>query len=322
MKFTIGTDIGGTNTTTGIVDPSGKIIRSHSFRTDDYDDSQQYAAQLAESVTSLIQQTEAELGGADVEWLGMGIGAPNGNSLRNSIDHAPNLRFKGEILLADMLNQHLKLPTIRLANDANAAAIGEKIYGGAADYDHFIMITLGTGLGSGIYVDGKLVDGQHGMAGEVGHMSVIPNGRYCNYHRRGSLENYCSAMGIRRTFFEMLAETGQASKLNHLPIDDIDSKLIAKCASEGDAICKDTMEFTGRLLGEALASVALVTNPAAIFLFGGPVQAGDILLSPTRRSFEKHIIPTYQNKIKILTSELPLGEAALLGAAALVLTNK
>jgi glucokinase len=196
----------------------------------------------------------------------------------------------------------------------------ERVWGGAKNYDHFIMITLGAGLGNGIYVDGKLVDGQHGMAGEVGHMSVITDGHYCNYHRRGSLENYCSATGIRRTFFEMLADTGGASKLNHLAIDKISSKLIAESASQGDTICKATMDFAVRILGKALTSVALVTNPAAFFLFGGPTQAGDLLLNPTRRSFENHLISTYKNRIQILTSKLPQGETAMLGAAALVHT--
>ena len=313
MKLTIGTDIGGTNTCTGVVDPEGNVLNKAAFKTADYDTAEAYADALAESARGLM----AEFEGQDVEWMGMGIGAPNGNQLTGSIEHAPNLKLKGVVPLAEMLQSRLQLPTVRLTNDANAAAVGEKLYGAAKDYENFIMVTLGTGLGSGIYVNGQLVCGDSGFAGELGHISVIPEGRYCGFGRRGSLENYCSATGIRRTFFEMIAQRGAPTTLDHLPVGEITSKHVADAAEAGDPTCEATMHFTGRLLGEALASTALITAPAAFFLFGGPVQEGNLLVETTRKCFEDHLIPTYKGRIKIIVSALAAGDAAILGAAAL-----
>ncbi|WP_269525203.1 ROK family protein [Coraliomargarita parva] len=314
MKLTIGTDIGGTNTCSGVVDAEGNVLKKAAFKTADYDTAEAYADALAGSVQELMASFE----GKSVEWAGLGIGAPNGNQRSGTIEHAPNLKFDGIVPLAQMVRDRLDLPKVELTNDANAAAVGEKLYGAAKDYDDFIMVTLGTGLGSGVYVNGKLVCGDSGFAGELGHMSVIPDGRYCGFGRRGSLENYCSATGIRRTYFEMLAQRGGPTALDHLKVGEINSKHVADAANVGDPICTATMHFTGRLLGEALASAALLTAPAAFFLFGGPVQAGGILLDTTHEFFEKHLIPTYRGKIKLIVSALPPGDAALLGAAALV----
>jgi len=316
MQFTIGTDIGGTNTTLGAVTPDGAVLARTDFKTGDYADGPAYADRLGEAVRELLKAVEAEHGAADC--LGLGIGAPNGNIRKGTIENPPNLKFKGITPLVDLLKERLAIETIRLTNDANAAALGEKIYGGAKDYDDFIMITLGTGLGSGVFVGGRLVYGHDGFAGELGHISIIPDGRYCGFGRRGSLENYCSATGIRRTFFEMIAQHGGKTSLDDKPIREIDAKTIADAAHAGDSICRETIRFTGRLLGEALASAALVTDPAAFFLFGGPVQAGDLLLEPVREAFERHLIPTYKGKIKIIVSSLPPGDAAILGAAALI----
>ncbi len=312
MKLTLGTDIGGTNTCTGVVDPNGTVLTRTSFKTGDYACAESYADALADSVQSLM----AEYAGFDAVWTGLGIGAPNGNQLTNTIDHAPNLNFKGIVPLASLLKERLDLPTIKLTNDANAAAIGEKLYGAAKDYDNFIMVTLGTGLGSGVFVNGELICGDSGLAGELGHIVVIPDGRYCGFGRRGSLENYCSATGIRRTFFEMIAERGGPTSLDHMPIAEVTSKHIADAASHGDSICEATMDYTGRLLGEALASAALVTAPAAFFFFGGPIQPGGILMQRARESFEDYVIPTYRGRIELIESALPEGEAAILGAAA------
>ena len=317
MRLALGTDIGGTNTCTGAVDETGKVIRKVNFPTSDYQTAEDYADALAASVRELIELVEAELSIESVEWTGLGIGAPNGNQLSGAIEHAPNLNFKGVVPLADMLLERLELPVIKLTNDANAAAVGEKLYGAAKEFDNFIMITLGTGLGSGIFVNGELVCGEFGYAGELGHVSVIPDGRYCGFGRRGSLENYCSATGIRRTFFEMIAQRGGVTSLDHLAISEITSKAIADAAAEGDPICEATMHFTGRLLGEALASAALVTAPGAFFFFGGPVQKGGILMETTKQYFEEHLIPTYKNRIQLIVSALPSGDAAILGAAAL-----
>ncbi len=316
MHASIGVDIGGTNTCIGAVTPDGIVRQRTQFRTDEYNDGVAFADTLASKVREVMSGLEQESGAT--EWAGLGVGAPNGNFLSGSIEEPPNLKFKGTTPLVTLLKERLNLEKIALTNDANAAAIGEKIYGAAKEYADFIMITLGTGLGSGIYVNNQLVYGHDGFAGELGHISVIPDGRYCGFGRRGSLENYCSATGIRRTYFEMIAQRGGSTSLDHMPLGEITAKDIADAAHAGDPIAQATMDFTGRLLGEALASTALVTSPAAFFLFGGPVQAGDILLEPTRRSFEKHLIPPFKNKIKIIESALPLGDAAIIGAAALV----
>jgi glucokinase len=320
MKLSIGVDIGGTNTCAGAVTPDGIVIARAQFSTEQFDNGTAFADRLAEAVREVIASSEASSG--QVTWAGLGIGAPNGNYLSGSIEEPPNLRFKGITPLVAMLHERLDLPEIKLTNDANAAAIGEKIFGAAKDYSDFIMITLGTGLGSGIFVNNQLVYGHDGFAGEIGHMSVIPDGRYCGFGRRGSLENYCSATGIRRTYFEMIAQRGGTTSLDDKPMGAITAKDIADAADQGDPIAQATMDFTGRLLGEALASAALVTSPAAFFLFGGPVQAGNVLLEPTRLSFEKHLIPPFKNKIKIIVSALPLGDAAIIGAAALVADAK
>lgn len=318
MNLALGVDIGGTNTCIGSVNQDGVVLLKESFPTNDYSDSAAYSDQLAAATRTVIDKTESKIGAARINWLGLGIGAPNGNYRSGCIEEPPNLNFKGSTPLVELLKSRLDLTNIKLTNDANAAAIGEKAYGAAKDYEDFIMITLGTGLGSGVFVNGQLVYGHDGFAGEVGHISVIPEGRYCGFGRRGSLENYCSATGIRRTFFEMIAQLGGSTALDHKPLGEICSKDISDAAYAGDRIAKATMVFTGQLLGEALASTALVTSPAAFFLFGGPIQAGDILLDPLRKSFEDHLLPTFKNKIKIIESTLPAGDAAILGAAALV----
>jgi len=318
MKLTLGSDIGGTNTRIGAVTQDGNVIARTSFATTDYTLAADFADRLASAAKTVMAEAASVLTGVEIEWLGLGIGAPNGNYYTGNIEEPPNLTFKGVTPIEKLMHERLNLAKIELTNDANAAAVGEKIYGGAKNFTDFIMITLGTGLGSGVYVNNQLVYGHDGFAGEIGHITVIPDGRYCGFGRRGSLESYCSATGIRRTFFEMIAELGTDSLLDSMAIDKITSKKIAEAAAAGDKIAKATFDFTGRLLGEALASTALVTSPAAYFLFGGPVQAGEILLNPLRSSFEQHLIPTYKNKIEIKVSELPMGDAAILGAAALL----
>lgn len=318
MDLRLGVDIGGTNTCAGVVDSHGQVVFKDSFATRDYPCADAYADALSASIQKLIRLAETSLGIQSICWKGLGIGAPNGNILNGSIVDPPNLKFKGTTPLVAMLQQRLDLNSIVLTNDANAAAVGEHVYGAAQNYADFIMITLGTGLGSGIFVNHQLVYGNNGLAGELGHMTVVPHGRYCGFGRRGSLENYCSANGIRRTFFERMAERGAETSLDHLPVAAITAQLIAEAAQAGDATAQETMQLTGTMLGAALASVALFTSPAAFFLFGGPVQAGTILLDPLRRAFEHHLVPTYKESIEIIESALPPGEAAILGAAALV----
>ncbi|MCH6258050.1 ROK family protein [Puniceicoccaceae bacterium K14] len=319
MKLAFGIDIGGTNTRVGVVNRDGRILGHSSFNTADFFDGGLYADQLATVIKSLKKEVEESYGAdASLEWVGVGSGAPNANYWTGAIEEPPNLNFKGNTPLAAMLRERLGMDRVVLTNDANAAAIGEKIFGGAKEYTDFIMITLGTGLGSGVYVDNKMVYGHTGCAGEVGHMTFDPGGRFCGYGRRGSLENYCSATGIRRTFFAKIAEMGIPTMLDEKPINAVTSKEIVEIAEKGDEVAKATIEETGERLGQALASVALVTSPAAFFLFGGPVQAGDILLDPIRNAFEEHMIPIYKGRTEIIESQLPMGEAAILGAAALV----
>lgn len=323
MKLAIGIDIGGTNTRVGSVDESGNVLDRSSFSTSDYSDSELFADELAKSIFEVIGRTEASRPSSEeIEWIGVGLGVPNGNYRTGTVEAPPNLKFKGNTPLAALLKERLKMERVVLTNDANAAAIGEKIFGGAKEQTDFIMITLGTGLGSGVYVDDSLVYGHTGSAGEVGHMTIIPDGRYCGYGRRGSLENYCSATGIRRTFFEKLAEMGGPTLLDGLALSQIDSKVIVESALKGDKVAQAAIEYTGNLLGQALASVALVTSPAAFFLFGGPVKAGDILLDPIRKAFEDHLIPPFKGRSQIIESQLPMGDAAILGAAALVIAEK
>ena len=312
MVYSIGIDIGGTNTRIGVVSSTGAVTALESFSTREYDDGQLYADRIAEVAKQLIENQGTS------ECLGIGIGAPNGNGLNGTIESPPNLNFKGSTQLVALLKKQIDLPKIELTNDANAAAVGEKLYGAAKNYSDFIMITLGTGLGSGIFVNNKLVLGANGLAGELGHVTVIPGGRLCGFGRQGSLETYCSATGIVRTFFEKIAETGKSTLLDHRSINEITSKMIAHAADAGDEVALATMNLTGDILGKALASFALHTAPAAFFLFGGPVRAGKVLLDPIRESFSAHIIPTYRDKIEIIESKLPLGDAAILGAAALV----
>jgi len=311
-SISIGVDIGGTNTVIGVVNDSGEVLQRLGFSTRETPDGTDYCNRLGAEIRKLLKSSP------EASCRGVGIGAPNGSSRSGCIENPPNLPFGPSTPIVEILRKALPAFPVFLTNDANAAAVGEKCYGAAHGYEDFIMITLGTGLGSGIFVHNELVVGHDGFAGEIGHMSVIPEGRYDSFGRRGSLENYCSATGIRRTFFEMLAQRGEKTQLDHLPIQDIDSRHISQAAVRGCETCKLTMDFTGRLLGEALASAALVTNPAAFFLFGGPVQAGETLLAPLRTAFEKHLIPQYKGRIKILLSALPPGDAAILGAAALV----
>ena len=319
MQLTIGIDIGGTNTRIGIVSEDGKVIALSKLATTDFSDGTLYADAVSESIQKLVADLKAKDTRIAYSWKGIGIGAPNGNIHSGCIESPPNLKMKGDTPIVQLLKDRLpEFGEIMLTNDANAAAVGEKIFGGAKDYTDFIMITLGTGLGSGIYVNNQLVYGANGLAGELGHVTAVPQGRYCGYSRRGSLENYCSATGIRRTFFEMVSQFGEPTLLDDKKLSEITAKDISDAAYAGDKTAIETMKFTGRMLGEALASFALFTSPQAFFLFGGPVQAGGILMDPLRRSFKSHLIPQYRNDIKIIESELPSGDAAILGAAALL----
>jgi glucokinase len=258
-----------------------------------------------------------------LEILGIGIGAPNANYYTGQIEHAPNLSFKGIIPFVDMLKTRLPAyRTIVLTNDANAAALGEMQFGGAKGMKHFILFTLGTGVGSGLVVDGKLVYGYTGFAGEYGHTMLMPEGRLCGCGQRGHVEAYCSAIGMKRTVFELLArDNATNSLLANVTFNDLTSKMIYEAALKGDPIALETFEKTGYWLGMALADAVHHFSPEAIFLFGGPTAAGAYLFEPTRKSMEDHLIPVFRQKVKLLLSELPIREASILGAAAMVFSE-
>ena len=314
----IGVDIGGTNTAIGVVDSEGHVLVKSNIPTPSHGDINIYINELTDSIKELINSVE--LMNEETEVLGIGIGAPNGNYYKGTIDYAPNLSFKGVIPFVKLLSEKFPdLKAITMTNDANAAAIGEMIYGGAKGMKHFVMYTLGTGVGSGLVVDGKMVYGSDGFAGECGHNTLIPGGRLCGCGAKGHLEAYCSAPGMKRTAFEIMArDNATKSLLADTSFKDLDSKMIFDAAEKGDAVALEVFEMTGKLLGLALANTVQHTSPEAIFLFGGPMAAGEYILKPTRESMEENLLPIFRNKIKVLNSQLKAGDAAIVGASALV----
>lgn len=309
--YAIGIDIGGTNTDIGLVNPRGEVVARKNLPTGQYTDANQYADDLANTIKVLIDEQKVEV-------KGIGIGAPNGNFYTGCIENAPNLNMKGNIYLAKMLEERLHLPAV-ITNDANAAAYGEMIYGGAKGMKHFIMFTLGTGVGSGIIVDGKLLYGHDGFAGELGHTIVFPNGRPCKCGRQGCLEQYTSAGGIRKTCLEMMKQDPYYDGiLSKIPAEELDSKAIGDAANEGDPLALRVFEFTGGILGLAMANAVAFSSPEAVFLMGGPVKAGEVLLEPVRKSFNLNVLSNYKDKVKIMVSQLKQNDVAILGAAALV----
>lgn len=313
MNYAIGIDIGGTNTKLGAVDEKGLVFEHHEFKTTDYKNFASYMHALEAAIKELNKKVPA--GG---ECVGVGIGAPNGNYYKGTIDFAPNLPFGPCAPIVETLRMAFGYEHIYLSNDANAAALGEKIYGGGKNIDHFIVITLGTGLGSGIIIDGKLLLGADGFAGELGHVCAVPNGRVCGCGKRGCLEAYVSATGIKRTFLEMLAKYNGVSRISHLNYEQLDAKVIEDAAKEGDIAAQETYEITGTLLGRCLADFVCFSRPSAIFLFGGPVKSGDLLFKPTIKSLDDNSMPIFKGKVKVLPSELPASDAAILGASAMV----
>lgn len=313
--YTIGIDVGGTNTKFGIVDKDGNILRQDRILTN----SDQEVSYFIQNLAAKLQPMIDEFGGKN-NFIGIGMGAPNANFYKGTIEYAANLKaWKGVIPMAELMKNQFGLET-KLTNDANAAAMGEMIYGITKDINHFITITLGTGVGSGIVIDGKIVLGCDGFAGELGHVTVRPGGRL---HRgtgmRGTLETYASATGVRETVLEFLNKNpNEPSLLRNYKEEDITSELVYNCAIQGDAIAKKTFEFTGQILGEALATFVLFSSPAAIVLFGGLTKAGDLLLIPTRKAMEENILTVFKDKVKLLVSKLNEADAAILGASALV----
>ena len=313
-EYAIGIDIGGTNTKFGIVNHRGDISNVGEISSTNHDDINDFIDELY----SMIKPAIKSVGGLEVI-KGIGVGAPNGNYYTGTIDYAPNLQWRGIIPIAKMITNKFNKPCT-LTNDANAAAIGELMYGAARGMRDFIMITLGTGVGSGIVANGQLIYGHDGFAGELGHTIIRPGGRlHWGTGMKGSLETYASATGIVITAKELLAErVNDDSLLRKLSNEEITSKKICEAAIKGDAIANEVFQVTGHILGEALANFVMFSSPEAIILFGGVIKAGKLLLDPTRESMEKNLLPIFQNKVKLLFSELKESDAAILGASALV----
>jgi len=312
--YAVGIDIGGTNTKFGIVDRHGLIVEQGRMLTDVHENAEDFIEELYANLSLLIATH-----GGNEKFKGIGVGAPNGNYYQGTIEYAANLKWKGIIPMSDLMEKKFGLP-VKLTNDANAAAVGEMMYGVAKGMKHFITITLGTGVGAGIVIDGKIVIGHDGFAGELGHVTVRPGGRmHKGTGLRGSLESYASATGVRETAIEMLTEEPKApSLLRNYSIDDLTSETVFHCAEQGDAIANQIFEYTGQILGEAFANFVMFSSPEAIVLFGGLTKAGDLLMKPTVQTMEANLIQVFKNKVKILYSDLKEADAAILGASALV----
>lgn len=311
-EIAIGIDIGGTNTKYGIVNHRGEIL----YRGDLPTDKSPYVEDFIEDLYQTIQPIITRIPGI-AKVRGIGIGAPNGNYYTGTIEYAPNLPWNGVVPLARLVGERFGLKC-NLTNDANAAAVGEMMYGAARGMKDFIMITLGTGVGSGIVANGQLIYGHDGFAGELGHTIIRPGGRlHWSTDSEGSLEAYCSATGIAITARELRLERPD-SMLNNYAESEIDSRVVFECAEKGDAAAKETFRFTGQILGEALANFIMFSSPEAIILFGGVIKAGNYILAPAKEHMEKNLLPIFRNKIHLVFSDLKEADAAILGASALV----
>ncbi len=312
-SYVVGVDIGGTGTKYGIVDKDGNVLHSSSMPTNTHAQVHTFIDELYVKLSELIEK----VGGVG-RIKGIGIGAPNGNIYTGTIEYAPNLPWKGVIPFAKMVQDKFKLP-VKLTNDANAAAVGEMMYGAAKGMKDFIMITLGTGVGSGIVANGQLIYGHDGFAGELGHTIIIPDGRlHAGTGKKGSLESYASATGVALTAVEILSTTDRPSLLRSIPIEKITSKDVFEAAQKDDEVAKEVFEYTGKILGMSLANFVMFSSPEAIILFGGLTKAGDMILKPTREHMEANVIEIFENKVKILFSHLKESDAAILGASALM----
>lgn len=315
-QVTIGIDIGGTNTVVGVVNKDGDVLVRDSIDTPQHGDVAVFVQDIKTTVNNLISELKPAR-----EVLGIGIGAPNGNYYKGTIEEAPNLSFKGVVPLVDLLKAEFpEMKAIALTNDANAATLGEMIYGGAQNMKNFAMFTLGTGVGSGIVANGDLIYGKDGFAGECGHNVLIPNGRVCGCGIPGHLEAYCSAPGMKRTAFELLAHyNDNDSPLATKSFQELTSKDIYDAAIAGDALAKEVFEVTGEYLGSGMSNTVHTLSPEAIFLFGGPTAAGDLIIEPTQRALDESLLPIFKGTVPVLISELSLGDAAIVGASSLVM---
>lgn len=311
MTYSIGIDIGGTNTDIGLVSSEGRCVARKNLPTAKYYDADLYVADICKKIREVM--AEQHVDAID----GIGIAAPMGNYYTGCIDNATNLNFRGVTDLNALVHKYMDVP-VTVSNDANAAAYGELVYGGAKGMKSFITFTLGTGVGSGIVIDGKLLLGKTGNAGELGHVIMIPGGRLCGCGRKGCLETYVSATGIRRTALEMLEQyPDYDGPLSKIPKEELTSKDVGDAANAGDPLAIKIFELVGEGLGLAMANAVAFSSPEAIFLMGGPVKAGEVLMRPVRESFKKHLCFVYDNSVEIRVSELSGNDVAILGAAAL-----
>lgn len=311
--YVVGMDIGGTNTVFGVVDSRGNILETDSIKTGDYALIEAYVEAVCAKLIPLINKH----GGAE-KFRGIGIGAPNANYYKGTIEHAPNLPWKDIIPLAEIFKNKTGIP-VALTNDANAAALGEMTYGAARGMKDFIMITLGTGVGSGIVINGQMVYGHDGFAGELGHVTVdnSADARLCGCGHKGCLETYCSATGVARTAREVLIANAEPSLLREIPAEKITSKDVYDAAVKGDKAAMEIFNRTGQMLGKSIANFIAFSSPEAIVLFGGLTKAGDYIMAPIRQAVEENVMTIFKGKTKILISELKDADAAVLGASAL-----
>ena len=326
-KLAIGVDIGGINTAFGLVDDEGTVYNEYVISTKKYPafgDYPAYVADLCDAIRTMVDSVTFEF-----ELVGIGIGAPNANYHAGTIEAPANLwkfgdndtdRDESERIfpLASDISKCFPGVKVLITNDANAATIGEMVYGHARGMKDFIMVTLGTGLGSGFVSNGELIYGHDGFAGELGHIIVERNGRQCGCGRRGCLETYVSATGIKRTAFDLMSRMTEPSELRDISYDDFDSAMISAAAEKGDPIAKEAFRFTGEMLGRALADIVTITSPEAIFLFGGLAKAGKKLFEPTKWYMEENMLFVFKNKVKLLPSGIEGKNAAILGASALI----
>jgi glucokinase len=305
-----GIDIGGTNIIFGLVDVSGNVIVEDRLKTVDYPDVRDYVNAQVKGISKLLDANPGH------RLAGVGMGAPNANYHKGTIELAPNLAWKGVVPLAEMITEKINVPVF-LTNDANAAAMGEMIFGAAKGMKDFIILTLGTGLGSGIVVNGELVYGHTGFAGEMGHMIIVRNGRECGCGRKGCYETYASASGLVKTVLILMGEMRNESVLRELPPSELTSKRIVEEAEKGDRIALEAIKYTAEMLGVGITNAITFSSPEAIFLFGGLVKAGELLLGPVRDYVDRNVMPIFRGRVKILPSTVSESNAAVLGAAAL-----
>ena len=314
--YVIGLDLGGTNAVFGIVDQRGEIKATTAIKTQQYDTAEAFIEASVNALLPIIDQ----VGGIE-KIRSMGIGAPNGNFYKGTIEIAPNIKWAHDCIvpLGQMFSDKLNGIPVAVTNDANAAAIGEMVYGVARGMKNFIVITLGTGVGSGIVVNGQLIYGSDGFAGELGHITMVrgEEGRMCGCGRKGCLETYCSATGVARTARELLDKTSRPSLLRDIKPDDITSLDVSIAAGKGDELAKEIYEFTGKMLGEACADFATFCSPEAFIFFGGMTKAGDLIMDPIRRAYDEHVMSIYKGTAQFLVSGLDGASAAVLGASAI-----